>query len=157
MSMRRFPPRRCGRRGLGSSGDADLRAPGEERADAAARLPRDADAAAVVDQPMAERRPFAGREEGPQIALDLLRIVLGGEAEPVREPAHVGVDEDRRLPESGPENDVRRLPPYAGERAERLHRLGDPSRVLLGDRACGRLERLRLLPEETGPLDERLD
>jgi len=58
------------------------------------RVARDADAPAVPDQQVWEDAPVLARHEALQVTLDLDRVVLPREAEPLREPPHVGVDDD---------------------------------------------------------------
>jgi hypothetical protein len=110
-----------------------------------------------MNETVTERRPFTPREQRLEVLLDLHRVVLDGEPEPVAQAADVGVDEHGGLAERGAEDDVRRLPSDAGQRAERLHRVGYRPAVLVGDCARRRLEGLRLLAEEARTLDERLD
>ena len=75
----------------------------------AARLAGVADAPAVPDQQVREPRPVVARHELHQVALDLHRILLLREAEPLREPAHVRVDDDPARIAELRRDDVRRL------------------------------------------------
>ena len=74
--------------------DAARRAEIDEDAPLARRAARVADPAAVPDQQVREARPVRPRHEPHQVALDLHRILLAGEAEPLRQPADVRVDDD---------------------------------------------------------------
>ena len=70
---------------------------------------RVADAAAVPDQQVREAGPVGARHEPDEVALDLDRILLPRQPEPLREAADVRVDDDPlRLAELG-RDDVRRL------------------------------------------------
>ena len=100
-----------------------------------------------------EARPVLARHELHEVALDLHRILLLREAEPLREPPHVRVDDDPlRLAELG-RDDVRRLARDAGQADE----LVDPARhlavELLEQHAHRAADRLRLLPVEAGRED----
>src|SRR5581483_11308346 len=80
-----------------------------ENAILAARAARVAHPAPVPDHQMREASPVGARHEPDEIALDLDRILLLRQPEPLREPAHMRVDDDPlRLPELG-RDDVRRL------------------------------------------------
>ena len=69
-----------------------------------------------------KRAQSAPRHEPDEVALDFLRILLAREAEPLRQPADVGVDDDPlRMPELGGD-DVRRLAPDAGQAHELVER-----------------------------------
>src|SRR6185436_2012797 len=66
--------------------------------------------------------PVLARQKRQEIALDLFRIGLLGQAEPPREPLDVGVDRDPLvLAEGVAEDRVGGLPPDAGELHEGLH------------------------------------
>ena len=68
--------------------------------------------------------------------LDFAHVVAGREPGAVRDAEDVRVDRDRRLSERGVEDHVRGLAPDAGQRFERLARLGHLAAVLLQQR-CG--------------------
>src|SRR5438552_455904 len=106
---------------------------------------------------MGESGPFPGRQQLPEVALDLVRIVVEGETETTGDPTYVRVHEDRGLSERRTENDVGRLPADSGQAAERLQCIRHGAPVLLGHGAGRRQDRLRLLSKEAGALDERLD
>jgi len=78
---------------------------------------------------MRESRPVLARNETPQVPLDLDRILLPGEPEPLRESAYVGVHNDplRRPALRG--DDVSRLPPDSGQ----SHEVLDPERHLAAE------------------------
>ena len=64
---------------------------------------------------MREAVPIGARDDLDEVALDLDRILLPGQPEPLREPAHVRVDDDAlRVAELG-RDDVRRLARDAGQ------------------------------------------
>src|SRR5207237_2043324 len=85
--------RRAARRALAAL-DAARRAEVVQDATLAERSPRDADSAAVPDEEMREPAPLPPRHDLHQIALDLHGILLAREAEALREPADVRVDDD---------------------------------------------------------------
>jgi hypothetical protein len=58
------------------------------------RVARDADAPAVPDEQVRENAPVLERHEALQVALDLDRVFLPREAEPLREAPHVRIDDD---------------------------------------------------------------
>src|SRR5262249_2700101 len=60
----------------------------------AARPPSVADAPAVPDQEVREAPPIGARHEPDEVALDLDRILLAREPEPLREAPDVRVDDD---------------------------------------------------------------
>src|SRR5206468_1611055 len=74
--------------------DAARRAEVAEHAVGAARRTGDADPAAVPDQEMREDPPPRARDDPLQVALDLHRLLLARQAEALREPPHVRVDDD---------------------------------------------------------------
>ena len=151
----RFPqtpsPVRC------ADGQLRCRAQILEHALLAARSARVADAAAVPDEEVREARPVRARHDALEVALDLHRIVVSRQPEPLREPAHVRVDDDAlRVPELGGD-DVRGLARDAGK----PHEILEPSRhlavELLEEHAHRPADRLRLLPEEAGRVDVALE
>src|SRR4029077_16031453 len=77
----------------------------------AARAPCVADAAAVQDQEVGEAPPVGAGNEPDEVALDLHGILLARQAEPLREPTHVRVNDDPL-----------RLPPLRRDHARRLPR-----------------------------------
>ena len=106
---------------------------------------------------MRETRPVGPRDDLLEVALDLDRVLLPGQPEPLREAANVRVDDDAlRVPELGGD-DVRRLAGNAGK----PHQLVEPRRhlavELLEQDAHGSADRLRLLPEEAGGVDVPLE
>src|SRR5688572_11396947 len=84
-------------------------------ADRTARGPSDANSPPVPDEQMWEARPVILRDEALKVALDLDGIVPAGEAQALRQPTDVRVDDHalRRAPLRG--DDVRRLPPHSGQ------------------------------------------
>src|SRR5712692_1383623 len=107
------------------SSDTRRRAEVVEHALLAARQTREADTAAVPDQKVREAAPVLTRHELHQVALDLHRILLLGEAEPLREPAHVRVDHDALRLADLCRHHVGRLTRYAGEPDELLQSAGN--------------------------------
>ena len=94
----------------------------------AARRARVADAPAVPDQQVREAVPVRARDEPHQVALDLHRILLPRQPEPLREPPHVRVDDDPlRVAELGGD-DVRRLARDAGQAHELARAAAAPAR-----------------------------
>ena len=69
--------------------------------------------AAVVDHHVREVEPALVRDQSHQVAFDPVRILLGAEADPVREPFHMRVDGD-------PLHDAERVAELAGAVAARL-------------------------------------
>src|SRR6266542_1962998 len=60
----------------------------------AAGTPRNADLAAVKDEPVRGHRPAAFRDEGVQVLFDPDGVGLAGEAEAARDAGHVRVDHE---------------------------------------------------------------
>ena len=94
----------------------------------AARPPRVADAAAVPDQQVREASPVVARHELHQVALDLHRILLPREAEPLRQPADVRVDDDALRVAALGRDDVRRLARDARQPQQRVEVRSAPRR-----------------------------
>jgi hypothetical protein len=64
----------------------------------------------VLDEEMSEQRPLLRRKELHQILLDLYRIAVFRECQPLAQSSDVGVDDHSLVAaERVPENDVRRL------------------------------------------------
>jgi hypothetical protein len=102
--------------------------------------------------------PRAARQQVHQVALDLDRIVLRGEREALRDASDVRVDEDAfGLRRDVCDHDVRRLPRHAGERRELVDRERDLAAEVLDDLSGRADDRLRLLPEEPGGINDLLD
>ena len=94
-------------------------------ADLAARPARIAHPAAVPDQQVWEDVPVAPRNQAHQVALDLDRVVLPREPEPLGQPSHVSVDDDPlRLAALG-DDDIRGLARHAGKAQEILEPVGN--------------------------------
>src|SRR6478752_4083122 len=74
--------------------DTARRAEIVENAVLTAGAARDADTPAVPDQEMRKATPVGARHEPDEVALDLHRILLPGEPEPLREAPYVSVDDD---------------------------------------------------------------
>src|SRR4028118_2432679 len=88
----------------------------------AGRLAGLADTAAVQDQEVREDRPVPLRDRLHEVPLYLLRVVVGGEPEPVGEPPDVGVDHDALVdPEGVAEHHVGGLAPDAWQGHEVFH------------------------------------
>src|SRR5215208_298908 len=78
----------------GQSPDARRRAEVVHDAVLAQRPPRNADPPPVPDEQVRKPRPVLAWDELHEIALDLDGILLLRQPEPLREPAHVRVDDD---------------------------------------------------------------
>ena len=75
------------------------------------------------NQKMTELCPLGTREEGHEIAFDLLRIFMLGQAETSGDPADVGVDHHAACDAKGiAQNDVRRLASHARQRHQLVQR-----------------------------------
>src|SRR5579859_7528976 len=74
--------------------DTTCRAKIAEDAALARRPARVANATAVPDEQVRKASPVAARDELHQVALDFDGILLSRQAEPLRETAHVRVDDD---------------------------------------------------------------
>ena len=119
--------------------------------------PRETDASTVPDQQVGEQAPLLTGDEPHEVALDLHRILLLREAEPLREAAHVRVDDDAlRIPELG-RDDVRGLARNAGQADQIVDRPWNLTVVLLDQHLHGAAQGLRLLPEEAGRVDVALE
>ena len=106
---------------------------------------------------MREETPALARHESLQVALDLDRILLLRQPQPLREPAHVRVDDDSlRIAEFGGD-DVRRLARHPGEAHELLEAVRDPTAELLEQHHHRRAQGPRLLTEEAGSEDVPLE
>ena len=124
-SATRLAPRRAGRSCTpaiaGSTALATLATKAARRAEIlehallAERPARVADAAAVPDQEVREAGPVRPRHDPLEVALDLHRVFLARQPEPLREPPDVRVDHDAlRVAELGGD-DVRGLSRDAGQ------------------------------------------
>ena len=119
---------------------------------------RAAHAAAVPDQSVREDRPLLARQQLHQILLDLHRLGLAGQPEPLRQPRDVRIDHDALvLAERGAEHDVRGLARDAGQLDQLLHRRRDLAAVSLDERLRHADQRLRLHPKEAGRVDLLLE
>ena len=112
---------------------------------------------AVPDQPVAEHRPVASREQRGHRGLDLVRVGLRGPAESAGEPAEVRVDGDAGDAEGVAEHDVGGLAPDARQRDQVLEPAGHLTVVALDQRLAQPDQRVGLGPEEPGGLDHRLE
>src|SRR5438552_7172173 len=102
---------------------------------------------------MWEATPVGTRHEPLEVALDLDRIFLPRQPEPLREPAHVRIDHDPlRVAQLGGD-DVRGLAGDAGQPDEFLEAARDTAVELLEQHPHRASQRLRLLTEETGRPD----
>src|SRR5919201_2719789 len=79
----------------------------------AERAAGDADSPTVPDQEVREAAPLLARDELLEVELALHRVVLLRQAEPLREPPHVRVDDDPLRVAELRRDDVRRLPRHA--------------------------------------------
>ena len=111
---------------------------------------REAAAAAVPDQPVAPVRPMLFRHELHQVLLDFFRVGLARNPKSMREPDHVGVDDDSLVFMKGvAENHVRRLPAHARQPVQFFHRVGNAPAVLGNDGAGRAANALRFAPKKT--------
>jgi hypothetical protein len=100
-----------------------------------------------------EQPPVGARHDPLEIALDLHRVVVAGEAEALRKAADVRVDHDPLwLAELGCD-DVGGLAGDPGKADEVLEPAGDTAVVVLDQHRHGAPDRLRLLAEEPGRVD----
>ena len=110
---------------------------------------RGADPAAVKDQDVPRENPLRLREEGHEVALDLLGVFLVGQAHAPGEPQDVRVHHDARgLAVGDAQNDVGRLTGDAAKREKVLHRVGDLAGVRLAYPSARLADGPGLVPEE---------
>ena len=95
-------------------------AEGSDAAGVALRASRCAAALAVGDEAGVPSRPDVFGQEAPQRHLGFERRLRLDEAEAVRDAVHVDVDADRGLFKRERHDEIGRLPPDAGQFAERL-------------------------------------
>ena len=101
--------------------------------------------------------PVGARDELDEVALDLDRILLPRQPEPLREAAHVRVDDDAlRVAELG-RDDVRGLPRDARAAAAARRSSAGPRRRTPPGAPASHPDRLRLLAEEAGRVDVLLE
>ena len=123
----------------------------------AQRSARITNATTVPDEEMREPRPVRTRHDTLQIALDLHRIVVSREAESLREPAYMRVDDDSlRVPKLRGD-DVRGLAGDTGKPDEILELAWHLAVELVEERPHRPANRLRLLAEEAGRVDVPLE
>src|SRR5262245_2154791 len=94
--------------------DADLGARSPQRAVLAPRVARVADLPAVVDQPLAERRPVLLRQQRVKVALDADGVGVERQSDALAEAGDVRIDGDAGHVEAVAQHDVRRLATDAG-------------------------------------------
>ena len=111
----------------------------------------------MPDQQVRENAPLGAQHEALKIALDLHRVVFPCEAEPLREPAHMSVDDDPLWVAELGGDDVRGLARDAGEPDELLEPPRHPAVELLDQHPHRAADRLRLLAEEAGLVDVALE
>jgi hypothetical protein len=76
----------------------------------------------MPDQPVAPIRPVLARDQLHQIALDLFRILMFGQAQPLRQSDNVRVYNDAFIfSECVAQHDIRRFSTYSGKFAKFLH------------------------------------
>ena len=110
------------------------------------RIPREAAAPTVPDEPMTEVSPLAGRNPSLQVGLDFLRRGMTGQTEALRKPRHVRIHDDSNTDIKGiAQNDVGGLAAHPGQFDQFLHRPGDKAAVLLDKRPTCRLDVFRLV------------
>jgi len=120
----------------------------------AVRLAGGAAAASVPDEEMAELGPFGLGHQHHQVLLDLFRVAMAGQAEPMRQARDVGVHHHANIDGKGVSQDhVRRLAPDAAQGHQFLHRLRDFAAVIGHDASAGRLDAARLVFVKTGGPD----
>ena len=106
---------------------------------------------------MREQRPQLARNERHERELDLHRVGLVREPQPVREPRHVRVDDHTRDPVGVPEHDIRGLPSDAPQRGQLLERARYIPAMLGHDVGARLADRLRLVAEEPRRVDRLLE
>ncbi len=94
------------------------------------------------------------RDDAHESILDLARIFAGRDVQAIGDAEDMGVDGERRLPESGVQHHVRGLAANAGEGLQRLAVAGRFAAVLLDDRARKRDDVLRLGAIEPDGFDQ---
>ena len=117
---------------------------------AAVGLAREADLAAVQDQPQREAAALLGRDERVEVELGLHRVGLVGELEPARQPADVGVDRQAGQVERHRAHDVAGLAPDARQLHEVVELGGHLAVEVLVEHARHAEQVLRLRAEEPG-------
>ena len=154
-NSRVFPS--VGAQSVDGRSDADSGAERREGTARAIRLPCKAHAPTVVDEPVTEIGPLLRRQQASDVLLDLIGLVGAREREPVRQPFHVRVDEDRRLPNAVPSTTLAVLRPTPCKRREVLDRLRNSTSEATRRSPRGGTDRLRLLNVEPGLSDQPLD
>jgi hypothetical protein len=104
----------------------------------------------VPDQEVRKAGPVLPRNEAHEVAFDLHRIVLAGEAEALGKPADMRVDHDSLGRASLGRDDVRGLPPDSRKPDEVLDASRHPAVELLDQHLHRSAEVPRLLPECSG-------
>src|SRR5262249_14605757 len=123
----------------------------------AAGTTRDADPPAVPDHQMRKAAPVGARDEPDEVALDLDRILLSREPEPLREAPDVRVDDDPlRLAELGRDH-VARLARDARQPDQLFEARRHLAVELLEQHPHGASQRLCLLAIEAGREDVALE
>ena len=108
----------------------------------------------MENEPEAEPTPAGGRQEAAEIALDLHRIILGGEPETTRQPSDVSVDRKAGEIERNRANHVGGLTPDSGEGHEVLDGLRHLALEPILERNRHRNEVLCLGPEKASRSDD---
>jgi hypothetical protein len=112
----------------------------------------------VEDQQIGRAREAFARHECHELGFDLQRVVTLGEAQPVRDPQHVGVDGDALVHSVGmSDHDVRGLAPDPRQRHELSDRARHDAAVTLQEPPGEADEAPRLGAEEAGRSDDLLD
>ncbi len=112
---------------------------------------------AVPDHEMRKPVPVGPGHDLDEIALDLHRILFAGQPETLRDPPHVGIDDDAlRLPQLR-RNNIGRLPGHSRQPQQLGDRPRHRSSELLDQHPHRATDRLRLLPVEAGLVDVLLE
>lgn len=110
----------------------------------------------MEDQPQAENPPLSGRNQYPQVTLDLDRVDVGGQSESKCQSAHVGINREAWQIKCHAAYNIRRLPTDPGQGDEILPALGNLT-TEPGDQALSHAHQVAGLgPEEPGRVDDLL-
>src|SRR6185503_17354362 len=144
-------------RWLMTAGDDGFSGPLAEvgnQAPLAQRATRNADIAAVQNQPMVGMEPVLRWHHLIELHLDLEGCLAGRHAGPVTYAEDVGIDRNRGFAEGDVENDVGGLAADAGQRLQRLAHARDLATMLLDELPRQRHHVLRLGAKQANGLDQ---
>ena len=103
------------------------------------------------------QRPHLLRQRGAELLFDLHGVIAFGDADAIGNAQHMPIDRQARHAECVPEDDICGFPADARELGEEFHVRRDAA-LMLGDESLRHAnERFRLLAEETGREDDRLE